>query len=116
MIFILLFCFYDRSFISFHSFIVQVDVLVGSYYEPSLLPDYDPCDFQLKLDKLQQHEVYDTEKKLIPAWDNLRQLRPGTLVMCIVSLHCYNIQVERNDPSMGFRRVRVFQTMLLFVI
>ncbi|KAF8958394.1 hypothetical protein BDZ97DRAFT_1762159 [Flammula alnicola] len=55
-------------------------VSVRAFYKPSLLPDYNASKFQLAGDKLQQHEVYNKEKKLILAWGNLNQLHPGTLI------------------------------------
>jgi len=67
------------------------EVKIGGYYNPELLPDYLPNDFDLKKDKLVQHNVIDVDGKLIPCWDNFNKLRPGTLVLCIVSLHVWNI-------------------------
>jgi len=77
------------------------EVKLGGYYEPMLLPDYVDHDFDLKVDKLVQHNVIDSKGKLIPCWDNLDKLRPGTLVLCVVSLHIWNIANRDNH----FKRV-----------
>ena len=77
------------------------EVKLKGYYEPMLLPDYLPHDFDLKIDKLVQHNIIDSKGKLIPCWDNLDKLRPGTLVLCVVSLHVWNIPNRDN----WFRRV-----------
>jgi len=58
-------------------------VKIGGYYSPELLPDYLP--------KLIQHNVINADGKLILCWDNFNKLCPGTLVLCVISLHVWNI-------------------------
>ena len=64
---------------------------IGAYYNPELLHDYLPHEFDLKMDKLIQQNIVDTNGDLIPCWNNLVQLCPGTLVLCVVTLHTWNI-------------------------
>ena len=77
---------------------------LGGYYDPELLPNYLPHNFALENDKLVQHNIIDPDGKLIPCWNNSKQLRPGTLVLCVVSLHVWNI-ASRDDRKV-FKRVR----------
>ena len=79
-------------------------VKLGNYYKPSLLPDYSPNDFNLKNDKLVQQNIIGSDDKLIPCWDNFNRLRPGTLVLCIVSLRVWNIGIGNRQEG-RFKRV-----------
>ena len=77
-------------------------VVVGAYYEPSLLPDYSTEKFALVKNKLVQHNFMDIDDHLIPAWDLEEGLHPGTVVLILATLHIYNIN---NTSTPGFRRV-----------
>ena len=78
------------------------EVKVGSYYDPALLPDYRPELFDLDKDKLVQHNIVDEEEKLVPCWSLYDKLHPGTLVLCKVTLHGWNI----GSHDGKFKRVR----------
>ena len=80
------------------------EVKVGKYYEPSLLPDYSPNDFNLKKDKLVQQNVIGCDDKLILCWDNFNRLWPGTLVVCVISLRVWNIAIGSQQEG-RFKRV-----------
>jgi len=89
-----------------------VEIKIGGYYDPTLLPDYMPHGFQLKQDKLVQNNIVDSEDKLVPCWDNLNRLRPRTLVICVVTLNVWNIAF--GDRAKGnWRRVLFFSTAVL---
>ena len=77
-------------------------VVVGGFYEPSLLPDYSPDIFRLVKNKLVQHDISDIDNCLIPAWKIEQGLRPGMVILVLATLHIYNID-NTNIP--GFRRV-----------
>ncbi|KAJ7017249.1 hypothetical protein C8F04DRAFT_963517 [Mycena alexandri] len=60
------------------------DIKLGAYYEPRMLPDYGGSYFNHLKAKLLQ-----LDNQLIPPWKFYEVLRPGTLVLCLVSLHCF---------------------------
>ncbi|KAJ8503416.1 hypothetical protein ONZ45_g10877 [Pleurotus djamor] len=64
-------------------------VYEGAHYEPSVLSDFGGQYFQLKSHKLAQQSFYDMDNALIPPWKVYEELRPGTLVLAHVSLHCF---------------------------
>jgi len=82
------------------------EVKIGGYYSPELLPDYLPHDFHLEHDKLVQHNVVDVNGDLIPCWNNAAQLREGTLILCVVTLHTWNIPGTGREGYKNFKRVR----------
>lgn len=86
----------------------QITPILGELYNPNLMPDYCPDQFNLVNDMLVQHDIRDISKELIPCWKNAEYLRPGTVVMVLASLDIYNIMIERTDPKRGFRRVSHF--------
>ncbi|KAJ7136460.1 hypothetical protein C8R43DRAFT_842870, partial [Mycena crocata] len=67
------------------------DIKLGAHYDPNLLEDFGGELFNLRKAKLVQHDMRDPENKLIAPWDVYKALRPGTLVLALVSLHCYNM-------------------------
>ncbi|KAJ7754887.1 hypothetical protein B0H16DRAFT_1316030 [Mycena metata] len=71
------------------------DVKLGAYYDPSVLPDYGGSYFNHSKAKLVQLDVRDTKNNLIPPWKFYEALRPGTLVLCLVSLHCFSMVDDR---------------------
>jgi hypothetical protein len=74
---------------------------VGGYYDTALLPDYCPELFDLDKDKLVQHNIIDEEDKIVPCWSLYDRLRPGTLLLCKVTLHGWNIGIREGK----FKRV-----------
>ncbi|KJA28678.1 hypothetical protein HYPSUDRAFT_196866 [Hypholoma sublateritium FD-334 SS-4] len=74
---------------------------IGGFYEPSLMPDYQSRYFALVHDKLIQHDVRDIDGNLIPAYDNLDSLAPGTVVAIMSSLYTFNIPM---GPS-SYKRI-----------
>ncbi|TFK58512.1 hypothetical protein BDN72DRAFT_865873, partial [Pluteus cervinus] len=64
-------------------------VRLGALYDPSVLPDYKGDLFKHRRAKLVQHDVRDEEGKLVPPWEIYSALRPGTVVLVMVTLHCY---------------------------
>jgi len=67
------------------------EVKVGGYYDAALLPDFNANIFHLDKDRLVQHNIIDEDEKLVPCWTLYDRLRPGTLVLCKVTLHGWNI-------------------------
>ncbi|KAJ8515764.1 hypothetical protein ONZ45_g6855 [Pleurotus djamor] len=68
---------------------------VGALYDPMLLPDYGGHYFQLKNNKLVQHNILDMDDNLIPPWEAYDKLRPGTLILANVTLHCYVSEADK---------------------
>ena len=68
-----------------------------------MLPDYKSRFFNINNDKLIQHNIRDIHGKLIPAWDNLDRLRPGTVVGIVGSLYAFNIESCENENA--YKRV-----------
>lgn len=67
------------------------DIKLGAFYEPSVLQDYGGSYFNHTKAKLVQLDVRDIKNELIPPWEFYEALRPGTLVLCLVSLHCFSM-------------------------
>ena len=82
------------------------EVKLGGYYSPELLPDYLPHEFNLEHDQLVQHNIVDTSGELIPCWNNSVQLREGTLILCLITLHTWNIPGTGREGYKNFKRVR----------
>ncbi|KAJ7601313.1 hypothetical protein DFH06DRAFT_1353404 [Mycena polygramma] len=70
------------------------DIKLGAHYEPSVLPDYGGSFFNHNKAKLVQHDIRDVQNNLIPPWKLYEALRPGTLVLLLVSLHCFLMSDE----------------------
>jgi len=81
------------------------EVKVSGYYSPELLPDCLPHDFHLEHDKLVQHNVVDVNGDLILCWNNAAQLCEGTLVLCIITLHTWNIPGTGHEGYKNFKQV-----------
>lgn len=75
---------------------------VGDLYDPSTLPDFSgsPC-FDLREKKLWQADVRNKDGDLIPPQRYLTDLRPGTVVLAICTLHLFEM-----PPNGGFKRGR----------
>lgn len=88
---------------------VQDEVVVGAEYIPTLLDDHSGAPvFRQATAKLVQFDIRDTENELIPAWETRKRLVPGTLVLCNVSMHCYNLMFNKRG-----RRVSGFSARKL---
>ncbi|KAJ7042848.1 hypothetical protein C8F04DRAFT_915583, partial [Mycena alexandri] len=90
------------------------DIKLGAYYNPCILPDYGGSYFNHSKAKLVQLDVRDTKNELIPPWKFYEALRPGTLVLCLVSLHCFAMvddsgkeRKERKVYQMNAHSIRV---------
>ena len=71
------------------SYRTEDEIRPGAYYDPRLLPDYGgPC-FDHREARLKQLDIHDEEKKLIPPWKLYDALKPGTIILADISLHCY---------------------------
>jgi hypothetical protein len=65
------------------------EIKLGAYYDPHLLPDYGgPC-FDHQEARLKQLDVCQKDRKLVPPWKLYDTLKPGTVILADVSLHCY---------------------------
>ncbi|KAJ7036750.1 hypothetical protein C8F04DRAFT_953370 [Mycena alexandri] len=82
------------------------DIKLGAFYEPSVLPDYGGAYFNHLKAKLVQLDVRDIHNELIPPWKFYDALRPGTLVLCLVSLHCFTMS---DDGSKGAKERKIYQ-------
>jgi hypothetical protein len=61
---------------------------------------------------LVQHNIIDEDENLVPCWTLYHRLRPGTLVLCKVTLHGWNI----GNRDGKFKRVSVCDFRALFEI
>ncbi|KAJ6461570.1 hypothetical protein C8R47DRAFT_1080539 [Mycena vitilis] len=82
------------------------DIKLGAHYEPSLLPDYGGAYFNHTKAKLVQQDVRDVQNNLIPPWKIYEALRPGTLVLLLVSLHCFLMNDENSKEP---RQRKIYQ-------
>ncbi|KAJ7891180.1 hypothetical protein B0H13DRAFT_1524774, partial [Mycena leptocephala] len=82
------------------------EIQLGAFYEPSLLPDFGGDYFNLVKNKLVQHDIRDVHSNLVPPWKIYEALRPGTLVLVLVTLHCF---VMKDDSSKEPRERKVYQ-------
>jgi hypothetical protein len=65
------------------------EIHLSAYYNPRLLPDYGGDLFHHNTAKLVQHDVRDIDNHLIPPGKYYEKLRPGTMVLCNVTMHVY---------------------------
>ncbi|KDR65348.1 hypothetical protein GALMADRAFT_232943 [Galerina marginata CBS 339.88] len=81
-------------------------VVEGCFYEPAVLGDRAKPYLDLKSAALVQHALFDQDWRIIPPWFLSDQLKPGTLLLILVSLHCKDINLNPIRHSSGFYRVR----------
>ncbi|KAJ7097310.1 hypothetical protein B0H15DRAFT_945963 [Mycena belliarum] len=82
------------------------DIKLGAFYEPDLLPDFGGDYFNLVKAKLVQQDVRDVNSNLVPPWKIYDALKPGTLILALVSLHCFcMVDASRKEPK--DRRARI---------
>ncbi|KAJ7921034.1 hypothetical protein B0H13DRAFT_2318791 [Mycena leptocephala] len=73
-------------------------IKLGAFYDPRLLEDFGgPPYFRLVNGMLKQLDIRNAQNKLIAPWNNYIALRPGSLILAIVSIHMYTFKSEGND-------------------
>ena len=65
-----------------------------------LLSDYRGPYFDHREARLKQLDIRDEEKKLIAPWKLYDALKPGTMILADISLHCY-IYPKKNQNEDG---------------
>jgi len=75
------------------------DIYVGAHYNPRLLPDYGSNLFCHHDAMLVQHDVRDIDLHLIPPWQYYEKLHAGTMVLCDVTLHMYQMAIPNTTAS-----------------
>ncbi|KAF8240522.1 hypothetical protein L208DRAFT_1232639 [Tricholoma matsutake] len=81
----------------------EQDIYVGGHYDLHLLSDYSGNLFCHQAAELIQHDMRDVDLHLIPPWEYYDKLRPGTMVLCNVTLHLYQMTITNtkgNQPKM----------------
>src|ERR1700685_166313 len=69
--------------------LTEYDIKMGAFYNSHMPSDYDrPC-FNHQLAQLKQLNIHRLDKKLVPLWKLYDALKPGTLILANISLHCY---------------------------
>ncbi|KAJ6618088.1 hypothetical protein B0H10DRAFT_1276479 [Mycena sp. CBHHK59/15] len=82
-------------------------IKLGAFYDPRLLEDFGgPPYFRFVNGMLKQLDIRDSQNKLIAPWNNYGALRPGSLILAIISIHMYTFKSEGND---GDRDRKFFQ-------
>ncbi|KAJ7079222.1 hypothetical protein C8R43DRAFT_1143298 [Mycena crocata] len=66
-------------------------IKLGAHYDPALLPDFGGELFNLHKAKLVQQDIRNVDNSLVAPWDTYSVLRTGTLILALVTLHCYNM-------------------------
>lgn len=80
-----------------------VEISVGSFYDPHLLPGYGGAMFRLVNAKLVQRDIVDCNGDPIAPWRVHDKLCPETLVLMKVQLLTFELPDRQND---GVRKVR----------
>jgi hypothetical protein len=86
----------------------EQDIYVGAHYDPHLLSDYGGNLFHHHAAKLMQHNVRDIDLHLIPPWEYYDKLHPGTMVLCNVMLHLYQMNLTNAKEISQKRKVRTY--------
>lgn len=92
---------------------IENDVYVSPYYDPHLLPDYSGSLFHHQAVKLMQHDIRDIDLHLIPPWQFYDKLHAGTMVLCTVSLHMYQMAIPSTLPHQP--KIRKVKEFLLYI-
>lgn len=87
-------------------FLSVPEVKVGAFYDPALAPDFGGSFFDLNHNKLVQLDIRDEDNELVPAWKFYEVLRPGTLILANVSLHCFVMKAGAGHRKVSAIRVR----------
>ena len=80
---------YGANYMRMVSFFLEDKIKLGALYDPRLIPDYGgPC-FDHHHAQLKQLNIKDVDGKLVPPWKLYELLKPGTLIIANVTLHCF---------------------------
>ena len=71
----------------------EQDIYVGAHYDPHLLSDYGSNLFHHHAVKLLQHDMRNVDLHLILPWEYYNKLHSGTMVLCDVTLHLYQMAI-----------------------
>ncbi|KAF7340752.1 hypothetical protein MSAN_02103600 [Mycena sanguinolenta] len=83
-------------------------IKLGAHYDPRLLPDYSGYPyFQLSKAKLKQLDIRNAQNKLIAPWDNYSELRPGSLILAVVTINIYTFKSDGNDRDRDRKTVQL---------
>lgn len=87
------------------------EIHLGAKYDPNLLPDHQGPYFKHVNAKLIQLDIRDIDSNLIPPWDTYDVLRPGTVVLINITLHCWVIKDKGTDrvKKVSFPQSLVFK-------
>lgn len=81
----------------------EEEVKLGAFYDPRVLEDYGgPPFFQQTTAKLVQLDIRDINNKLIPPWKQYAELRTGTLVLVLATVHVYAFNDRKVDLSICY--------------
>ncbi|KAF8068633.1 hypothetical protein FPV67DRAFT_1668709 [Lyophyllum atratum] len=90
---------------------VSATITAGSYYEPTVLPDFGGPFFSIVHNKLVQQDIRDPDDQLIHPADIYSALRPGTLIMAEATLHAFLLRdnggAERRVYQINAQSIRV---------
>ncbi|KAJ6608715.1 hypothetical protein B0H10DRAFT_2226540 [Mycena sp. CBHHK59/15] len=75
------------------------EVKLGAFYDPRVLEDFGGDYFSLVNAKLVQLDIRDADNKLIPPWKQYEALRPGSLIIALVSIHIFTFKDAGADRS-----------------
>ncbi|KAJ6561262.1 hypothetical protein B0H10DRAFT_2200975 [Mycena sp. CBHHK59/15] len=75
------------------------EVKLGAFYDPRVLEDFGGDYFSLVNAKLVQLDIRDVDNKLIPPWKQYEALRPGSLIIALVSIHIFTFKDAGADRS-----------------
>jgi hypothetical protein len=71
-------------------------IYLGALYDPYVLDDHRGPYFAHVHAKVVQQDIRDVDGNLVPPWFMKDKLRAGTVVLIIVSLHCWMITDKGN--------------------
>ncbi|KAJ7748833.1 hypothetical protein DFH07DRAFT_962037 [Mycena maculata] len=72
-------------------------IKVGAFYDPKVLEDYGGPYFEHINSKLVQLDIRGPNNKLIPPWKQYKALRPGSIVIALVTIHIYTFKDHGSD-------------------
>ncbi|KAJ6554135.1 hypothetical protein B0H10DRAFT_2123488 [Mycena sp. CBHHK59/15] len=75
------------------------EIKIGAFYDPRVLEDYGGEYFSHINAKLQQLDIRDANNKLIPPWKQYTALRPGSIVLALVTIHVYTFKDQGFDRN-----------------
>jgi hypothetical protein len=78
-----------------------LEIKLGAFYDPHLMPDYGGPFFNHTSNKLTQLHIVDEEDRLVPPWKMYDALRTGTLILANCSLHCFLMTEAKVQRKVG---------------